>query len=180
MWRLFWSASQSCGQQAGLSPCAWFALGFRNAPQQQQHGTLQREDATCLWLRWCTWTSRRAPTLSGRPDWCRNFAPLQERCFTRASQALICQQNCSEVTAANCQKWEQECNYQWERDPKQVCYIEWADGRSWCNSKILKSHINVTYKTQTSLNMVMIMEPFRPRLWDSLTRTLSGWSGHCW
>lgn len=50
--------------------------------------------------------------LSARAERCENFAPAHERCFTRASQALVCRQNCSEVAAANCWKWEQECNYQ--------------------------------------------------------------------
>lgn len=29
---------------------------------------------------------------------------------------------------------------------KLVCYIKWAEGRSWCSSKIFNSHINVNYK----------------------------------
>lgn len=163
MLRLFWCASQPCGHQAGLSPCAWFALGFRRAPQQQ-HGSLQREDKSqFVAVRWCTRTYRGAATLSGRPDRCKNFAPLQERCFTQTSQALICQQICSEVTAANCWKWEQECNYQWEWDMKLVCYIKWAEGRSWCSSKIFNSHINVNYKKQNPLNVMMIMGPSQSR-----------------
>lgn len=143
MQRLFWCAPQSCGQPGWpLTLCL-----------------------ICFWLQTCATTTARlsaeggAVTVGacarglteGRPLWVgdngdKNFAPLQERCFTRASRALICQQNCSEVTAANCWQWEQECNYQWEWDVKLVCYFKWADGRSWCNSKILQFHINVNLK----------------------------------
>lgn len=46
---------------------------------------------------------------------------------------------------------------------KLVCGFKWADGHSWCNSKTLKSHINVNYNIRNSLNMMLMMGPFQPR-----------------
>lgn len=148
MQHLVWGASQSCGQQVGPSHCAWFAFGFRACATTTSRLSAAGGPVTACGCVLVHAGLPRAATLSGGADRYKNFAPLQERCFTQASQALICQQNCSEVTAANCWKWEQECNYQWEWDMKLVCYFKCGEGCFWCNSKTLKSHINVSYNNK--------------------------------
>lgn len=167
-----------------LKPChtAYFLVRFSVLQAAGRPLTLCM---ICFWLQMFTATaSARWLKQGGRSEWeswmgNENFAPLQERRFTQASLGLICQHDCSEVTAANCWKREHKCNYQWEWDLKLVCYFKWADGPSWHNLKILQFHNNVSYKKQNSLNAMMIMGPFQPR-YHSFGDTNEGCSpGNC-